>query len=116
MSAVLNQSLLFGGLVAQPERLTTKVGKLLIKAAIAVSVHRKSQEGNDERTSFLPVTLFGKLAETFLKYVQTADMVLIIGRLDSSEWNGSDAKKNLSLNFVAKSLQLLPNQGKPIPR
>jgi single-strand DNA-binding protein len=117
MSAGLNQCVLLGRLVAPPEQLQTRNGNLFLKAVIAVSVHRRNQEGVDEeRTSFLPLTVFGKLTETFLKYVHKGDLVLIIGRLDSNEWKGDDGKRNLSLNFIAESLQLLPNQRKEASR
>jgi single-strand DNA-binding protein len=110
MSYGFNQSLLLGRLVAPPEQLKTKNGKLFLKAVIAVSVRRKNSDRDDEdRTSFLPVTIFGKTAEVFLKYVANGDLVLIIGRLDSNEWKSDDCKRNLSLNFVAETLQFLPN-------
>jgi len=63
-----NQAILLGRLVAPAEELTTKGGKLFIKAVIATSVHQKNADGVlEERTSFIPVTIFGRTAELFAK-------------------------------------------------
>src|SRR5260370_10949337 len=106
-----NCAVILGRLVAPPEQLTTKNGKLFVKATIAVSVHRKNSEGVDEeRTSFIPATIFGRQAEVFLKYVQKGDMVHLVGRLDSNEWQTDSGEKRLSLSFVIEQLNLLPNE------
>ena len=111
MSAGFNQSILLGRLTALPEQLTTKNGKLFVKATIVVSIRRKNAEGVDEeRTSFIPATIFGRQAEVFLKYVQKGDMVHLVGRLDSNEWKTDSGEKRLSLSFVVEQLNLLPNE------
>jgi len=111
VSAGFNQATLLGRLCAPPEELKTKTGKLFIKATIAVSVHRKNPDGiGEERTSFVPATMFGKTAELFLKYVQKGDMVHLAGRLDSNEWKTENGDKRLSLSFVVEQLNFLPNE------
>jgi single-strand DNA-binding protein len=110
MSAGYNNVVLLGRLVAPPDQLKTKAGKLFIKATIAASVYRKAADGTgEEHTSFLPATMFGKTAELFLKYVQKGDMVHLVGRLDSTEWQGDDGKKRLSLSFNVEQINFLPN-------
>lgn len=117
-----NSAVILGRLTAPPEELTTRNGKLFIKATIAASVYQKNGDGtSEERTSFVPVTVFGRTAETFLKYVQKGDMVHLAGRLDSNEWATSSGEKRLSLSFVVEQLSLLPNeransQPKPQPK
>jgi single-strand DNA-binding protein len=111
MSAGFNQAILLGRLCALPEQLTAKSGKIFIKATIAVSVHRKNPNGiGEEHTSFVPVTMFGKTAELFLKYVGKGDMVHLVGRLDSNEWKTQEGKARLSLSFVVEQLNFLPNE------
>jgi len=99
-----NQATLLGRLVASPEELTTKSGKLFIKAVIAASVYQKNGDGtSEERTSFVPVTIFGRTAETFLKFVHKGDMVHLVGRLDSNEWATSSGEKRLSLSITGST-------------
>jgi single-strand DNA-binding protein len=105
-----NQALLLGRLTVPPEELQTKNGKLFIKATIAVTVAHKSAEGvSEERTSFVPATIFGRQAEVFLKYVQKGDTVHLAGRLDANEWKTESGEKRLSLSFIVEQLTLLPN-------
>jgi single-strand DNA-binding protein len=106
-----NQAVLLGRLVAPPEELTTKGGKLFLKAVIATSVHQKNSDGvSEERTNFVPVTIFGRTAEVFLKYVHKADFVHLVGSLTSSEWTTGAGDKRLSLSLVVEQLNLLPNE------
>lgn len=106
-----NSATILGRLVAPPEQLTTKNGKLFIKATIATSVYRQTVDGkSEERTTFIPVTIFGRQAEVFLNHVHKGDMVHLVGRLDSNEWKTESGEKRLSLSFVVEQLNLLPNE------
>jgi single-strand DNA-binding protein len=113
-----NQATLLGRLVAPPEELTTKSGKLFIKATIAASVYQKNSDGtSEERTNFVPVTVFGRTAEVFLKHVYKGDMVHLVGSLTSNEWTTGAGDKRLSLSLVIEQLNLLPNErAKPSPK
>jgi single-strand DNA-binding protein len=105
-----NQAVILGRLVAAPEELTTKGGKLFLKAIIATSVRQRNNDGTfEERTSFIPATIFGKQAEVFRKYVRKGDLVHLVGRLDSNEYTTSSGEKRLSLSFIVEQLNLLPN-------
>ena len=111
MGAGFNLVAVLGRLYAPAEELTARTGKLFVKATIVVSIRRKNAEGIDEeRTSFIPATIFGRQAEVFLKYVQKGDMVHLVGRLDSNEWKTDSGEKRLSLSFVVEQLNLLPNE------
>jgi single stranded DNA-binding protein len=106
-----NQALLLGRLTAPPEQLQTKNGRLFLKATIAVTVAQKTGEGvSEERTSFIPATIFGRHAEVFLKYDRKGDMVHLASRLDSNEWKIDSSEKRLLLFFTVERLSLLPNK------
>jgi single stranded DNA-binding protein len=109
MSRGFNQCLILGRLGAPSEQLQTRSGKLLLKTTIAVSVAQKNAEGvSEERTTFIPATIFGRQAEAFLQYVQKGGMVHLAGRLDSNEWKTDSGEKRLSLSFIVDQLALLP--------
>src|ERR1700739_1112731 len=106
-----NQAIILGRLVAPPEELTSRTGKLFIKVVIATSIHQKNADGGtEERTSFIPVTIFGRTAEIFCQYVQQGDMVHLCGRLDSNQWATGSGEKRLSLSFICEHSHLLPNE------
>src|SRR5690349_16800272 len=105
MSSGFNQVILLGRLAAPPEDLKTKVGKTFLRAVIATSVYQKISEGvSEERTSFVPVTIFGKPAEVFSKCVQKRDMVQLVGRLDSHEYKTESGEKRLTLGLIVEQL------------
>jgi single-strand DNA-binding protein len=107
----VNVGFLLGRLCARPEELSTKNGKRFLKAIIATSIHQKNGDGvSEERTSFIPVTIFGRTAEIFGQYVQKGDMVHLAGRLDSSEYTTTSGEKRLILSFIAETVNLLPNE------
>ncbi|MBV9877604.1 MAG: single-stranded DNA-binding protein [Verrucomicrobia bacterium] len=111
MSTGFNQAIILGRLTAPPEQLTTRSGKLFVKATLAVSVRRKNAEGvEEERTSFIPATIFGRQAEVFLKYVQKGNLVQLVGRLDTNEWKTDAGEKRLSISFVVEQLHMLPSE------
>jgi single-strand DNA-binding protein len=113
MSSGFNQAIILGRLVAPPEELKTKSGKLFLRAAIATSVYQKNAEGvSEERVSLVPVTIFGRQAEVFCQYVQKGDMIHLVGRQDSREYKTESGEKRLSLGFVVEQLHLLPNERK----
>jgi single-strand DNA-binding protein len=106
-----NSAVILGRLTGPPEQLTTKNGKLFIKATIATSVYRQNPDGkNEERVSFIPVTIFGRQAEVFLNHVHKGDMVHLVGRLDGNEWKTDSGEKRISLSFAVEQLNLLPNE------
>jgi single-strand DNA-binding protein len=108
-----NQAVLLGRLAAPPEELKTKSGKLFLRAIIATNVYQKSAEGvNEERTSFVPITIFGRTAEVFRDFVQKGDMVHLVGRLDSREYKTDAGEKRLTLGLIVEQLHLLPNERK----
>ena len=106
----MNQAILLGRLAAPPEELKTKSGKPFLKAVIVTNVYQRSAEGvSGERTSLVPVTIFGRTAEVFRDFVQKGDTVRLVGGLDSLERTTDSGEKRLTLGLVVEQLHLLPN-------
>ena len=115
MTSGFNHAVLLGKLAAAPEQLTTKNGKAFLKAVLSVSTYRKSAEDvSEEHVVSVPITLFGKTAEVFGKYVLLGDVVHLAGHLDSYGWTDDQGKKRYSLSFVGDQLTLLPNTRKEL--
>jgi single-stranded DNA-binding protein len=113
MSAGFNQVVTMGRLIAPPERISTKSGSLMIKATLEFSSYRRGADGvNEEQVTRLAATLFGKLAETFEKYVELGHLVQLVGRLDGFERKAKGGGSWLTLSFVVEQLILLPNECK----
>ena len=59
-----------------------------------------------EQTTFFPVRVFGKLAET-CEMVKKGAKVLVEGRLDISEYTDEEGQKKMSFRVLADTYRLL---------
>jgi len=86
----------------------TADGKAVTEISLAITLGY----GDQKRTMWIPVTLWGKTAETAHKYAKKGDMIGIIGRLDEDEWTdkqtGATRKKT---KIVANEITLLGGKG-----
>jgi single-stranded DNA-binding protein len=115
MAPGFNHAVLLGKLAAAPEQFTTRNGKAFLKAVLTVSTYRKTVEDvSEEHVVSVPVTLFGKTAEVFGKYVLPGDVVHLAGHLDSYGFTDDQGKKRYSLSFVGDQLTLLPSNRKEL--
>jgi single-strand DNA-binding protein len=69
-------------------------------ATFTVAVNEPSRD----ETSFFDVTMWGKTAENFCKYIKKGAVVLINGRLQQQRWEKDGAKRSkvvvVATNFV----------------
>jgi single-strand DNA-binding protein len=59
-----------------------------------------------EQTTFFPIRLFGKLAET-CEMVKKGTKVLVEGRLDISEYTDEEGQKRMTFRVLADTYRLL---------
>jgi single-strand DNA-binding protein len=62
---------------------------------------------DDERggpTSFVPVTCYGRLAETAARYLNTGRLVGVTGRLVVEQWTTLDDQRSSRTHVVARSI------------
>ena len=133
----LNRALLIGNLTRDPEIKYTPRGTAIADIALAINRTRKDDVGEkQEDTTFVDVTLWGRMAEIASEYLRKGQPVLIEGRLQLDCWNDKQTGQRRSrLRVVANNLQILnskassngttgrakhtpasapaPNQGKP---
>jgi len=86
----------------------TTSGKAVAEISLAITLGY----GEQKRTMWMPVTLWGQTAETAHKYAKKGDMIAITGRLDEDEWNdkqtGAIRKK---VKIVASEITLIGGKG-----
>ena len=108
-----NQSILVGRLTKDPDykQLTDTLGKLHFYLAI----NRRKRKGleSSEETDFIPVCLFGKLAELGRRLLKKGHPVLIWGRLQIRHYDKDD-KRHWVTEVIGENFQLQeraqPNQ------
>jgi single-strand DNA-binding protein len=92
-------SSIYGRLGRDPKATTTKTGKPMCTASVAVDVGKEP----GEETLWITVMGFGPLAESLQRHSQ-GDMIAAIGRLTRSRYTGTDGQERESWSLIADAL------------
>jgi single-strand DNA-binding protein len=99
----MNHVALIGRLVADPELKYTQSGTAVCHIRLA----RNERHGEKEKSLFLDVTAWGKLAETLNTHKKQGDQIAITGRLDYQSWTDADGHKRSKVALIADSVEFL---------
>lgn len=102
MSANVNTVVIAGNLTANPVMSAVKSGYLAANFSVAINEKNKDQE----RTSFIPVTVWGKLATICERYLAKGSAVLVEGRLKSEEYERQGVKIR-TMRVIADQIHFL---------
>jgi len=111
--ASLNNVLLLGNCIRDPEVKYTPSGTAVCDLGMAVNEKRKNASGEwvDEVT-YVDVTTFGRTAEVAGEYLKKGAPFLIEGKLKLDQWQDkSSGQKRSKLKVVCDRLQLLGGKG-----
>lgn len=105
----LNKTLLAGNLTRDPELKFTASGAAVCNFSIAVS--RKFKQGEEWKTQTIypRIVTWGKLAENCGKYLAKGSCALVVGRLDSHQYE-TDGRKVTVWEIVADEVQFIGKQ------
>ena len=84
----VNKAMLVGYVGKDPETGTTKTGMAWANFSIAISETWKDGNQKKERTEWVLIKSFGKLAEIIGQYVKKGDLVFVEGKIQTEEYNG----------------------------
>ncbi len=99
---MLNQTVMVGRLVTDPEVNELESGKKVTNVTLAVPRSYKNAEGEYE-TDFVPVTLWNGVAESTAEYCHKGDMVGIKGFIKMT----TDKENHQHLSIVAEKVTFL---------
>ena len=108
---MLNQVVLVGRLVKDPELKVTSNGKKTAVVTLAVPRNYKNPEGVYE-TDFLDCTLWTNVAENTTEYCQTGDMVGVKGRIQTRTIQNDDGSKRRKTEIIAEKVTFLAQSPK----
>lgn len=112
---MLNQVVLVGRLVKNPELRITESGKKTATVTLAVPRSYKNMNGEYD-TDFLECTLWTNIAENTSEYCQTGDMIGVKGRIQTRIIQTDDGTKKKKTEIVAEKVTFLaqaPNKKEP---
>lgn len=97
-----NHCCFIGNLTKDPELRYTPTGTAVASFNLAVNHKYK----DTKETLFLPIVIFGKMAEVTAKYLSKGSQALIEGRLTERSWE-SDGQTKKKIELVASGVKFL---------
>lgn len=103
---MLNQVVLVGRLVQEPEIKVVGEEKNVANIDIAVPRNYKNADGEYE-TDFIKCVLWNGIASSTSEYCHKGDVVGVKGRLQSHTYEDKDGNKKYSLEVIAERVSFL---------
>ena len=105
---MLNQAVLVGRIVADPELRETENGNKMTKITLAVPRSFKNSEGNYD-TDFISCVLWQGVAENTVEYCRKGDLVGIKGHIQTRSFEVDEEKKYVT-EVVAEKVTFLSSK------
>ncbi len=105
---MLNQTVLVGRLVRDPELYETESGLKVSSVVLAVPRSYKNSDGEYE-TDFIPCTLWRGIAENTAEYVKKGDLIGIKGHVQTRSYEKDDEKKYVT-EIIAEKVTFLSSK------
>ncbi len=112
MAKDFNQAIVMGNLTRDPELRTTPGGQSV--ATFAVATNRSWNDPSGERkdsVEYHDIVAWGKLGELAANYLAKGRKVLVVGRLQTRQWEGQDGAKRQRTEIVANDINFVGGAG-----
>ncbi len=106
---MLNQTVLVGRLVKDPELRETENGNKVTNITLAVPRSYKNVSGEYE-TDFISCVLWKGIAENTAEYVKKGDLLGIKGRINTRNYEAKDATRKYVMEVVAEKVTFLSSK------
>ncbi len=113
MARGINKAILIGNLGKDPETRYTANNTAITNVTVATNESWKDRQSGEmqERTEWLRVVFFGRLAEIANEYLRKGSTVYIEGRIQTRKWQGQDGQDRYTTEIVANEMQMLGGRG-----
>jgi len=98
---MLNQIVLMGRLVRDPELRYTQSQTPVASFRIAVDRDFGGRDGAERQTDFIDIVAWRQSAEFVSKYFTKGSMIIVTGRLQMRDWTDKEGNKRTSAEVVA---------------
>ena len=106
---MLNQIVIVGRLVRDPELRQTEAGKKVTNITLAVPRSYKNSSGEYE-TDFIDCVLWTGIAENTTEYCKRGDIIGVKGRVQTRVFETEDEKKKYVTEVVAEKVTFLSSK------
>ncbi len=105
---MLNKTIIQGRVCADPDVKQTQNGHTY--ASFNLACERPKNKDGEKVTDFLPCIAFSKTAEYIQKYVQKGRMIIVTGRSQSRNYEGSDGKRHTTYEILISDIEFCDSQ------
>lgn len=110
--ASVNKCIFIGNLGRDPEIRYMPSGDAVANFSIACTENFRDKSGEkQERTEWVRISMFGKLAEIAGEYLKKGSSVYIEGRLQTRKWTNKEGQDQYTTEIVADRMQMLGGRG-----
>lgn len=102
----MNQHMIIGNLVHDPETGTTEGGVNWCRFKVAVRKKYKPKDGQPD-ADFIRVTAWRGLGDTCAKYLKKGRKVCVVGVPQAGAWIGQDGKAKGQIELIADDVEFL---------
>ncbi|WP_050183386.1 single-stranded DNA-binding protein [Domibacillus robiginosus] len=103
---MINQVTLVGRLTKHPEVKHTADGTPLLQTTVAVNRPYRNAKGETD-TDFIYCTVWGRLAETAVKYSEKGSLVAVLGMIQTRNYKDSDGKTIYVTEVLVQTIRFL---------
>ena len=115
MAKDFNQTIIMGNLTRDPELRTTPSGQSVASFAIATNRSWQDPASGDRKDAveYHDVVAWGKLGELVSQYLTKGRRAMVVGRLQTRSWEGTDGVKRSRTEIVANDINFIggPSEG-----
>lgn len=106
---MLNQTILVGRIVNDPELIETENGKQYTNLTLAIPRPFKNENGEYD-TDFIKCILWGATAANTVKYCNKGNVVGVKGRLQSNNYKDKEGHNIFSIDIIAEKITCLTSK------
>lgn len=104
MAKSLNQVVLMGNLVRDPELRQTPTGQNVCSVTLALNSSFKGKDGNwQEKTDYIDVVIWSALGERVAQWLTKGSPAIVTGKLQTRQWE-QDGQKRSKVEVVASDV------------
>lgn len=108
----MNQCNFIGNITKDVELKHTPSGVAVASFSIACNEKYTDKQGNKaEKTEFVNVVVWNKLAEICNQYLHKGDKVYISGKMETRKWQDKDGKDRWTTEIIAEKMEMLGSKG-----
>ena len=111
MAKDFNQAIVMGNLTSDHEMRTTPSGQNVTSFSVATNRSWQDQSGEKkDAVEYHNVVAWGKLGELVNSYLKKGRKVLVVGRLQTRNWEAEDGSKRNRTEIVATDINFVGGQ------